>query len=75
MCIAIKKIIKNSKTRISYLEKLYESIDMTLNPIYKQLVLEFMMNYYKEIEDYENLAHYSIELNKILSKKLLMFEH
>ena len=51
------------------------NIDEKSNPIYKQLVLEFIMNYYKKIEDYENLARYSIELNKFLARKLLMFEH
>lgn len=74
MCIAIKKIIKNSKNQISYLNELYYNIDENINPGYKQLILEFIMDYYNKINDYENLSKYSIELNKFLSKKLLMFE-
>lgn len=75
MCLAVKKVIKNSKNQIEYLEGLYEVIDVKKTPVYKQLILEFIMNYYDSIGDYKNLAKYSIELNKLLGKKLLMFEH
>lgn len=75
LCIAIKKMINKSKNLYAYLDKLYMSIDEMLNPIYKQLVLEFIMTYCQSVNDYKNLAKYSMELNKILAQKLLMFEH
>lgn len=72
MCIALKKVIQKLNDRIFYLTDFYKMINDIQNPIYKQLILEFIIKYYEEIEDYKNMAIYSMKLNKLLSNRLMI---